>query len=210
MKNNSLKRYLIVYITFALLVVFDLVTKIVTDGIDVNVISGVLSFYSAHNEGAAWSILSDYTIILALISIVFVAGAITFDAKTKLNKNALYNVAYILILAGAFGNAIDRVFLHYVRDFIKLDFINFPIFNVADCLLVIGVIILAFYIMTYKENPKKQKVESDEDLKVEYINKPDESDEAKQMASSKFNAMKNIDDEKNDNKNDNNKNNNKS
>ena len=68
-----------------------------------------------------------------------------------LNKTKLYNVAYVFILAGAFGNAIDRTFLGYVRDFIKLDFINFPVFNVADSLLVVGVILLAFYIIFHKE-----------------------------------------------------------
>ena len=195
------KRQIIVYCAFVLLVAFDMVTKIVTDKIDINVIDGVLSFSSVYNKGAAWSMFSNYTIILAVASLVFVCIAVLFDCKTKLNKTKLYNVAYVFILAGAFGNAIDRTFLGYVRDFIKLDFINFPVFNVADSLLVVGVILLAFYIIFYKES----KVVTDKDnvngndeneLNVVYINKQDTSKEAVKMASAKMKLMQQEDKEK--------------
>ncbi|MBQ8749565.1 MAG: signal peptidase II [Clostridia bacterium] len=188
--NKNLKRFIIVYLIFALLVVLDIITKIVTDGIDLTVIEGVLSFESAYNKGAAWSMFSEHTIILALTSLIFVIVAIVFDIKTKMKKTLLYNFAFTLILAGAFGNAIDRLFLGYVRDFIKLDFMNFPIFNVADCMLVVGVILLAIYILTYKEDEKV--VEEKDTYKVDYINKIDESEEAMKMASTKHNVLKNF------------------
>ena len=159
---NTAQRYFIVYLTFVLLVVIDLITKILTDGIDnVTIINGVISFNSAYNKGAAWSIFSHHTIILALLSIIFVIFAVIFDYKTKIKKNKLYNISFVLILSGAFGNAIDRTFLGYVRDFIRLDFINFPIFNIADSLLVVGVILLAFYILFY-ESIKDDKNKNDE------------------------------------------------
>ena len=188
------KRQIIVYCAFVLLVAFDMVTKIVTDEIDINVIDGVLSFSSVYNKGAAWSMFSNYTFILAVASLAFVCIAVIFDCKTKLNKTKLYNVAYVFILAGAFGNAIDRTFLGYVRDFIKLDFINFPVFNVADSLLVVGVILLAFYIIFHKESKEisdKDKVSGNDEseLNVVYINKQDTSKEAVKMASAKMKLM---------------------
>jgi len=124
-----------------------------------NEVDGIAFDYSlsAYNKGAAWSMFSGYTIVLAIISIVFVIFAVVFDSKSKFKKNKLYDIAFALILSGAFGNAIDRTFLGYVRDFIKLDFVNFPIFNVADSLLCIGVLLLAIFILTYK-NDKQSKV----------------------------------------------------
>lgn len=159
------KRYIIVYAVFAILVLLDIVTKIVTDGIDMEIIGGVLSFESHYNKGAAWSIFSDFTVILAILSFLFVVFAVIFDLKTKIKKTKLYNISFVMILAGAFGNAIDRIFLGYVRDFVKLDFINFPVFNLADSLLVVGVIILGLYIITYKENENQNKKTINEDSK---------------------------------------------
>lgn len=147
-----MKRYVIVYSIFLILVLIDILTKVVTDGINIEVISGFISFSSQYNTGAAWSIFSDYTWILAVLSLTFVIFAVIFDAKTKLVKTKLYNISYVLVLSGAFGNAIDRTILGYVRDFIKLDFMNFPVFNIADSLLVVGVILLAFYILSYKDD----------------------------------------------------------
>lgn len=206
------KRIIWVYLAFVVLVAFDMLTKVLTDKIDVTIIEGVLSFSSVYNRGAAWSMFSNYTIILAMLSLVFVCVAVVFDCKTKLRKTKLYNVAYVFILAGAFGNAIDRVFLGYVRDFIKLDFINFPVFNVADSLLVIGVILLAIYILFYNGSYEngKAKIEKqgngkdckngqkacEEELKVDYINKQDLSEEAKKMASTTYNLSKKEEDKK--------------
>ena len=62
-----------------------------------------------------------------------------------------------MVLGGTLGNMIDRIFLGYVRDFICLEFINFPVFNVADSCLVIGVILYCVYyvfLWDKKENKK--------------------------------------------------------
>ena len=189
------KRQILVYCAFALLVALDMVTKVITDKLDISIIEGVLSFSSVYNKGAAWSMFSNYTVILAVASLVFVCVAVIFDCKTKLRKTGLYNVAYVFILAGAFGNAIDRFFLGYVRDFIKLEFINFPVFNVADSLLVVGVILLAFYIVFYKETGKQIGIEKQNEVgenvaqSVVYISKQDTSEEAIKMASAKLKLM---------------------
>ena len=68
-------------------------------------------------------------------------------------KSKLLLTAYSLILAGAVGNFIDRIRLGYVVDMFKFEFIDFPIFNVADICLTIGVIFLFYYVI-FKEQSK--------------------------------------------------------
>jgi len=99
----------------------------------------------AQNTGAAFSIFNGRTDILAVISMVGVIVILVFNfiiyrhfpsLDTHLNKIALG-----LILGGTAGNLIDRVWLHYVRDFIDAG--PWPVFNAADSFLVIGIIIFA-------------------------------------------------------------------
>ncbi len=61
------------------------------------------------------------------------------------NDSKFLNLGLALVLAGAVGNFIDRIRLGYVVDMIQVDFIQFPIFNIADCSLVIGVICIFIY-----------------------------------------------------------------
>ncbi|MER2181001.1 MAG: signal peptidase II, partial [Desemzia incerta] len=61
------------------------------------------------------------------------------------------------ILAGTIGNFIDRLRLQYVVDMVKLEFINFPIFNLADSLLSVGVVLLVIYVFADERKEKKKK-----------------------------------------------------
>lgn len=162
-KSLKIKEHIIVYSIIALLVIIDILSKIFTEGINVELIGSIVSLYSTHNTGAAWSMFSDATIILAIISVLFLIAGVWFNAKTNVTKTKLYYFSFILIFAGAMGNAIDRVFLGYVRDFIRLDFINFPVFNLADSFLVIGVILLAIYIIISETKQKTDKQATKED-----------------------------------------------
>ena len=145
-------------IIFAVLVL-DLVTKAIFDYKNITIIEGVLSFEWQHNTGAAWSILSEHTWLLTLISSLFIIGFSVFDVYYK-NTGVLYSISYALCFAGALGNLIDRIFLGYVRDFIFLDFIKFttyPTFNVADICLVVGVILFAICILFSRKDTKKEE-----------------------------------------------------
>lgn len=104
------------------------------------VIDGFFSITYAKNTGAAWSMMSGQQALLSLIAAVAVAGFLYMLLKTDKSQK-LSRVGYVLIASGAMGNLIDRLMFNYVRDF--LDFIiigyDFPIFNVADMALCIGV-----------------------------------------------------------------------
>ena len=123
-------------------------------------IPGFFKFLYTQNTGAAWSMFSGSTVALIIISVIVIAllGVYVFASKTK---NPLFYVSLGLIVGGAIGNLIDRIFLGYVRDFIKLEFMNFPIFNTADCFLTVGVVCLVVYylIEVVKESKKKKEKE---------------------------------------------------
>jgi len=96
------------------------------------------------NYGAAFNIFSGNRIFLSLISIIFSILLIYLI----LRKNNLYFLdlySYSFILGGTIGNGIDRILKGYVIDFINLNIINFPVFNIADISINIGFIFLLFF-----------------------------------------------------------------
>ena len=101
------------------------------------------------NYGAAFNILSGSRIFLSLISIIFSILLIyLIFRKYTLNSFDLY--AYSFILGGTIGNGIDRIYKGFVVDFINLNIINFPVFNIADISINIGFIILLYNIFKNK------------------------------------------------------------
>ena len=109
----------------------------------------VLNLTYVQNTGAAFSILSRHTWILILVSAVVVLVMCWLIFKGFF-KNALGRWAAALVLAGGLGNLIDRVVFGAVTDMFQTVFIDFPVFNVADCCITIGVILLVLYILLYK------------------------------------------------------------
>ena len=101
------------------------------------------------NYGAAFNIFSGSRIFLSLISILFSILLIyLIFRKNTLNSFDLYS--YSFILGGTIGNGIDRIYKGFVVDFINLNIINFPVFNIADISINIGFIILLYNI--FKNN----------------------------------------------------------
>jgi len=101
------------------------------------------------NYGAAFNIFSGNRIFLSLISIIFSILLIyLIIRKNSLNSFELY--AYSFILGGTIGNGIDRIYKGFVIDFINLNFINFPVFNIADISINIGFIFLFYSILKNK------------------------------------------------------------
>ena len=93
------------------------------------------------NYGAAFNILSGSRILLSIISIIFSILLIYLILrKNSLNSIDLYS--YSFILGGTIGNGVDRIYRGFVVDFINLNIINFPVFNIADISINIGFIFL--------------------------------------------------------------------
>ena len=101
------------------------------------------------NYGAAFNLFSGSRIFLSLISILFSILLIyLIFRKNSLNSFDLYT--YSFILGGTIGNGIDRIYKGFVVDFINLNIINFPVFNIADLSINIGFIFLLYNI--FKNN----------------------------------------------------------
>ena len=101
------------------------------------------------NYGAAFNIFSGNRIFLSCISIIFsILLTYLILRKNTLNSYDLYS--YSFILGGTIGNGIDRIFKGFVIDFIYLNFINFPVFNIADISINIGFIFLLYSIFKNK------------------------------------------------------------
>lgn len=115
-------------------------------GMSITIIPHVLSLTNIRNNGAAWSILSGQTIFFYIITAVAVLLLGYLYIKSLQTKHStLLRIGIALVLGGAVGNFIDRWRLKYVVDMFQLDFINFPIFNIADTALTIGVILIIIY-----------------------------------------------------------------
>lgn len=95
------------------------------------------------NNGAAFSILTGKRLFLILITILIIVGIIYYIRKNNI-KDKLSIISFSLILGGSLGNLIDRIVRGYVVDFIsvKISNYNFPIFNIADSFICIGIFIL--------------------------------------------------------------------
>ena len=103
------------------------------------------------NTGAAFGILAGKTWILAGIS-AFFSAVLLYILATKKFKNDWIRWGFILITAGAVGNLYDRLFIHSVTDYLMFLFVDFPIFNFADCMVDVGVAIIIIYLLKERDD----------------------------------------------------------
>lgn len=123
-------------------------------GESVPFIPHILNLTYYQNTGAAFSLFREHTWILALISAV-VSVALVVVMVRRVFRHPVGQVILAVILAGAVGNLIDRVLFGYVTDMFQTIFINFAVFNVADCCLVCGVIAMMVYVLFFHEKLEK-------------------------------------------------------
>ncbi len=110
------------------------------------VIENVLSFRYVENTGAVFGSFAAHTIVLTVVSIILIGVVIFYLLKNK-NQSKFINICLLLMISGGIGNVIDRIRLKYVIDFIEPLFVNFAVFNFADCLITVGAFALMFYLI---------------------------------------------------------------
>ena len=150
MINNKQTRLYFLSISF-FIILFDQFTKnlIINNKTLINKDFILFRLDFVKNYGAALNIFSGNRIFLSLISIFFSLLLIyLIFRKNTLNSFDLYS--YSFILGGTIGNGIDRIYKGFVVDFINLNIINFPVFNIADISINIGFIFLLYNIFKNK------------------------------------------------------------
>ena len=135
-------------ITSSLVVLLDQTIKIILSILNVssiNIIDGFFKITLMHNYGAAWSILNGYRLFFIVVSILelFIIYNI-FIKKQKINNGIILG----MLVGGIIGNLIDRIIYGYVIDYLDFNIFgyNYPVFNLADSMIVISVILLIYSI----------------------------------------------------------------
>lgn len=121
-----------------------IVTRTLPFSQPVPVVKGFFYLTYVYNQGAAFGILKNQLPLLIITSVVAI-GLICYNLKDGAGKRSLSNIALGMILAGAVGNLIDRLFFGHVIDF--LDFRVWPVFNVADSSITVGACVLGWLLL---------------------------------------------------------------
>ena len=129
-------------------IIIDQVSKIIvvnnlTNNKSIEVIKSFFYLTYTNNKGAAFSILTGRRILLILVALIVIGVLIYYVRKNKI-EGKVNKIALSLVIGGSIGNLIDRILRGAVIDFIdvKIFGYNFPIFNLADTFIVIGVFLL--------------------------------------------------------------------
>lgn len=132
-----------------------LVVKFMEYGESIPLIDGFLYLTSHRNEGAAWGMLQGRMWLFYIITL-FVIVVLVMFYKREAHKSKLLQVSIIFLLAGAIGNFIDRLLFQKVVDFLDTIIFgyDFPIFNVADASLTIGVVLMLVQIFFFDGSDK--------------------------------------------------------
>lgn len=127
---------------------------------------GVLSLTYVENRGAAFGILQNQRWFLVVLPFLIITAVVIYLVIHR-REGLLTRICLAVILGGAIGNLIDRIFLGYVVDMFQATFIEFPVFNVADTAVVCGTIMLAFQLLLQGKSENEAEKSKDGDSKDE-------------------------------------------
>lgn len=164
-------RIIVIYYVIAIIaIIVDQLTKywIATGmerGDQISVIGNFFLITSHRNQGAAFGILQNQRWFFVVITLIVVVAIIWYIQKVKSQPDKLLPVALSLVLGGAIGNFIDRARMGEVVDFLQFNFgsYTFPIFNVADSCIVVGVALIIIDALLDMSRQKKQVVGHEEE-----------------------------------------------
>ena len=141
------------YLSFSIFIIFiDQLTKYLALHYNKTILNKDFIFFKLDlikNYGAAFNILSGSRIFLSIVSLIFSILIICLILKNESFKTLDY-YSYSFILGGTIGNGIDRIIKGFVVDFINLNIISFPVFNIADISINIGFFILLYSVLKNK------------------------------------------------------------
>ena len=121
-------------------------------------IPGFLQLRYLENDGAMMGMMGGKTAVMTVLAVICMVAVLVVIYSGWLTSKTDY-ICVVLIAAGGFGNIIDRVFRGYVIDYIEVLFVDFYIFNFADCLITCAAFTIIFYQIYYLIKDRKKKKE---------------------------------------------------
>lgn len=158
------KSIFIIFIIIAASVCIDIVTKNIANSslkllYKKEIIDGFFYFTLCYNTGGAWSIFSGNVPILIIVSLICLGIVVYTVIKSK---SSFYKYSSALFIGGLLGNLYDRIVYGKVIDF--LDFVilgyDFPVFNIADCFICVGVGLMMIAMIREEKNNEKIRIEN--------------------------------------------------
>ena len=122
------------------------------------ILDGVFELAYVTNIGASFGMLGGQRWFFIAITTVVMLFLLLVILNGRYRRQPLLNVSFVLVLAGGIGNLIDRVVNGYVIDYLYFKLIDFPVFNFADCCLVIGAIFMVIFFLFIYDDKSSKKV----------------------------------------------------
>lgn len=123
---------------------------------DIRIIPDVLHLMYRENYGAAFSILQNQTVLLVSVTGVVLLALLILLVTGRVRPPLLVT-AFSFVIAGGIGNLIDRVSRGFVVDYIYFVPIDFPVFNLADCCVVVGTALIVLYVLVIEPRAQKEQ-----------------------------------------------------
>lgn len=146
-------------------IIKNLVLNTLAIGQTIPLIDGVFHFTYVRNFGAAFSILQNRQFFLILLTGILMVGILFYLLKNVKHFDRLVVVSLSLIVGGGIGNIIDRLRFGFVVDYLDFRLIHFPVFNFADCCIVIGAILMLLYVIFFTPKDQGEKGNQQESKK---------------------------------------------
>ena len=118
-------------------------------------IPGVIGLTCTYNYGASWGILSGKTVFLLVLT-ALVCAAVFVALLLRRPRSQLARLSLAMVLGGAVGNALDRLADGFVTDMFETLFMEFPIFNVADCFITVGAFLFLLSVLLEERRNRKK------------------------------------------------------
>ncbi len=126
-----------------------------------------VSIVHLNNTGSAFSMFQNDAKVLAVFGILVVAYLTFYVIKKITFEDKMALLSLTLFTAGTLGNTIERIRFNYVIDYIKLNFIDFPVFNAFDIMICTGIALYIIFVLFKKEFEKKKKINDDDVKNIE-------------------------------------------
>ena len=154
-----------------LLLIFDQWTKLLAIShlkgqADIELLPGIFSLHYLVNHGAAFGILRDQQWVFLILAAGFLVAAVILYLRMPFTARMIpLRIITVFIAAGAVGNMIDRLFRHYVVDFLYFSLIDFPVFNVADIYITCCAVLLVLFVVFYYKDEELESIFQRKDSK---------------------------------------------